>query len=840
MDWDVVTLSRAQFALTIMFHYLFPPLSIGLGVLMVFMEGSYLVTKNPLYERMTHFWSRIFAVNFAMGVTTGLVMEFEFGTNWAAYSRYVGDIFGSALAAEGIFAFFLESGFLAVLVFGWGRVSAKMHFFATLMVSVGSIFSSVWIIIANSWQQTPAGFHIVGEGTQARAEITDFWAMVFNPSSMPRLVHTLLGALILGAFFVMSISAYYVLKDRHLEFAKKSFRIALVAGTIGTVAIPIAGHVQADLVSTTQPAKLAAFEGHYKTSNEGAPMYLFGIPDTKEQRIKGGLAIPGGLSFLLHGNFSTPVKALDSFPEKDRPPVFVPFLTYHLMVSMGMAMLFLCALGCYHLFRTKTLFEKKWLLRLFVGAVFAPFLANQAGWVSAEVGRQPWIVYGLLRTTDAVSKVLHSEQVLGSIVMFILIYSLLFLVWVFVLNTKIQHGPADHDEPKSAGDPPGSSAGQWLDVAVGMADPASPSMTNVREKPKTSEHLASLLTDSFALQVTMDIHIFWFVVLGILLAGYAVLDGFDLGVGILHLTVRTDQERRLFLNAIGPLWDGNEVWLVTFGGALFAAFPKAYATAFSGFYVPFMGLLFALIFRGVSMEFRSKRDSVRWRKAWDVAFFVSSFSATALFGIAVGNAIQGIPIAEDQEFYATLKVLLRPYPLLVGAFSVATCAMHGAIYLVLKTEGGLQQKLIRWVWRTFGAFITLYMLTTIITLVQSPEVTRHFKEWPIAWVVVMLNVLAIANIPRALFHGKPGTAFVSSSATILALTFLFGIALFPNLLVSNIDPKFSLTIYNASSSIKTLNIMKLFAIIGFPLVATYTGIVYWVFRGKVKIGPMSY
>src|SRR5215211_2269870 len=223
---DVAMLARIQFALTIMFHYLFPPLTIGLGIVLVYLEGMFLCTRDPLYESAAKFWTKIFGLNFALGVVTGIVMEFEFGTNWAIYSRYVGDVFGSALAAEGIFAFFLESGFLAVLVFGWDRVSKGMHFFATLMLALGSIFSAVWIVIANSWQHTPAGFEVVN----GRAVITDFWAMLFNPSSMQRLIHVLLGAFIQGSFFVMSISAFYVLKRRHLEFAKRSFTIALFFG----------------------------------------------------------------------------------------------------------------------------------------------------------------------------------------------------------------------------------------------------------------------------------------------------------------------------------------------------------------------------------------------------------------------------------------------------------------------------------------------------------------------------------------------------------------------------------------------------------------------------------
>jgi cytochrome bd ubiquinol oxidase subunit I len=440
MDFDVALLARLQFALTIMFHYLFPPLSIGLGVLLVFMEGMYLKTGNRQYEAMAKFWTRIFAVNFAVGVATGIVMEFEFGTNWATYSRFVGDVFGSALAAEGIFAFFLESGFLAVLVFGWDRVSPRMHFFSTVMVSLGSMFSAIWIVVANSWQQTPAGFRIVGEGLMARAEITDFWAMVFNPSSIHRLGHVLLGAFILGAFFAMSISAYYILRGRHLDFSKKTFTMALAFAAVSSLAIFVSGHFQAKSVARTQPAKLAAFEGHFVTGNEGSPMYLWGIPDEAEQRVKWGLKIPGLLSFMVHDVFNVPVPGLDQFSPRDRPPVAIPFQTYHLMIFLGMALGGLTLYGLF-LLPGGGIFEKRWLLWTFVFAVAGPFIANQAGWVAAEVGRQPWIVYGLLRTSDAVSKAVSAGQIFGSIVMFGVIYLLLFAVWLVVLNDKIQHGP---------------------------------------------------------------------------------------------------------------------------------------------------------------------------------------------------------------------------------------------------------------------------------------------------------------------------------------------------------------------------------------------------------------
>ncbi|HVM61496.1 MAG TPA: cytochrome d ubiquinol oxidase subunit II [Verrucomicrobiae bacterium] len=338
----------------------------------------------------------------------------------------------------------------------------------------------------------------------------------------------------------------------------------------------------------------------------------------------------------------------------------------------------------------------------------------------------------------------------------------------------------------------------------------------------------------------MDLNILWFILLGVLLTGYAILDGFDLGVGILHLSVKSDHERRVLMNSIGPLWDGNEVWLVTFGGALFAAFPIAYATVFSGFYTAFMLLLFALIFRAVSMEFRSKHDSPSWRAFWDVSFCLASGLATLLFGVAVGNAMRGMPIGPDMEYQGGFVDLLHPYALLVGLFAIATFAMHGSIYLYLKTEGDLQKRIHEWMWRTFGVFLVFYLFTTIYTLVDVPLAIANFRGHPWAWGVVVLNVLAIANIPRAIYLRRPGYAFLSSCATIAALTFLFGVALFPDLVHSSLNPDWSLTVYNAASSHKTLRIMATIAALGMPFVLAYTSVVYWVFRGKVQLSTLSY
>jgi cytochrome d ubiquinol oxidase subunit II len=324
------------------------------------------------------------------------------------------------------------------------------------------------------------------------------------------------------------------------------------------------------------------------------------------------------------------------------------------------------------------------------------------------------------------------------------------------------------------------------------------------------------------------------------MAGYAILDGFDLGVGILHLTARNETERRLMINSIGPLWDGNEVWLVTFGGAMFAAFPNAYASIFSGFYVAFMMLLFALIFRAVSIEFRSKRDSQAWKRFWDASFCGASALATFLFGVAVGNALAGIPIDANGDFAGSFFDLLKPYPILFGFLTLSFSTMHGAIYLYLKTEGELQQLAHRWMWRGFGFTLIFYVLATIFTLAFVPDAVHNFHghRWP--WVIVILTVLAFANIPRAIFTGKAGYAFISSSLTILALVFLFSLTLYPNLVVSSISPAYSLNIYNAASSPKTLKIMAIIALIGMPFVLAYTTAIYWAFRGKVRLTDHSY
>ncbi len=443
---DVVLLSRIQFALTIGFHYIYPPLSIGLGLLLVIMEGLYLKTGLPIYHQMTRFWVRIFGLIFAFGVGSGIVMEFQFGTNWAQYSRYVGDIFGSPLAAEGIFAFFLESGFLALLLFGWDRIGKGMHFFATCMVCLGAHFSAIWIIVANSWMQTPAGYHIVETPVGPRAELTSFWEAVLNPSTVDRLWHTVMGCWQAGAFFVISVSAYYLLRRQHLAFARSSMKIGFGLAMVASLAQLVSGHDSAVTVAEHQPAKLAAFEGIYETGKR-ADLTVVGWVDEANQTVH-GIKIPGLLSWLIGQDVETEVRGLNEWPPSDRPPVQITFQLYHLMVAIGMTLILLAWSGGLLAWRG-LLFERRWLLWIFVFSVLLPQVSNQVGWAAAEIGRQPWIVYGLMRTAEGVSDTVSAGNVLFSLILFTLIYIALLVVFLVLLDQKIKHGPQADDMPRT-------------------------------------------------------------------------------------------------------------------------------------------------------------------------------------------------------------------------------------------------------------------------------------------------------------------------------------------------------------------------------------------------------
>ena len=445
MDGDVLILSRIQFAVTAGFHFLFPPLSIGLAWLLVIIEWKGWKSGDAAWISLGKFFGKLFALTFAVGVATGIVLEFQFGTNWAEYSKFVGDIFGAPLAAEGIFAFFMESAFLGLYLFGRQKVSKQVHWFSILMVAVGATISAFWIIVANSWQQTPTGF-IIQNG---RAELVDFWAAVFNDSSLIRYFHTVVGALITGAFFVAGVSSWLILKNKQKELAKKSLAVSVVFGLVASIlAVYPTGHEHTKQVAETQPEKFAAIEGLYESQSR-APLVLFGIVNATPPSLDAEVNIPGLLSWMAFGDIDAHIQGLDAFPEDEIPPLWLTFVSFHNMVILGLFFMASMAFAVFLLWRKK-LYDMKWFLRVLAVAAPLPLAAMQFGWITAEVGRQPWVVYKILRTADAFSMNLTAGEVWFSLILFTIIYLFLGSIYVFVLFRKIKHGPEPVIEGRAA------------------------------------------------------------------------------------------------------------------------------------------------------------------------------------------------------------------------------------------------------------------------------------------------------------------------------------------------------------------------------------------------------
>jgi cytochrome d ubiquinol oxidase subunit I len=432
---DVVWLSRLQFAAATYFHFLFVPLTLGLSILIAIMETRYARRGDPLWQRQARFWGQIFLINFAVGIVTGITLEFQFGTNWSRYSQYVGDIFGSLLAIEATAAFFLESTFIGVWIFGWKKLSAKAHAAVMWIVAVASNLSAVWILTANAWMQHPVGYTI--NQSAGRAELTDFLAVVTQRTALLKIIHTLSGAYVLAAFVVMGISAYHLLRRQHVEFFRPSFRLALGFGLLFSFIELVQGHLHASDVAATQPAKLAAMESHWETSRR-APVYLFSLPDQAAgKNAVAILPIPGVLSLLAFHDPNAEVKGLADFPREDRPPVLITYVAFRLMVALGGYFLAVTALGWWLRNRLET---SAWYLRLMLYSIPLPYLAIALGWTVAEVGRQPWIVYGLMRTRDAASPI-ASGQVLATLVGFIVVYGLLGLLAFALMIRTARLGP---------------------------------------------------------------------------------------------------------------------------------------------------------------------------------------------------------------------------------------------------------------------------------------------------------------------------------------------------------------------------------------------------------------
>jgi cytochrome bd ubiquinol oxidase subunit I len=460
---DAIALARFQFAFTVAYHFFFVPLSIGLGLIMVLFERRYYKSGKPEDKAASELWIKVFTATFAIGVATGVTMEFAFGTNWATYSRFVGDIFGAPLAAEGLFAFFLESTFLGILLFGRGRVSKKFYYVSAWLVWCGSLLSALWIIIANSWMQTPAGYKVVMTVNGPKAVLTSFFAAGFNPSTIPRYAHVINAVLITGGFMAAAIGAYHLLKGRHKEFGRAAVSLGLAIATVFSILILVTGHFQAVTVAEHQPVKMAAMEGLW---NSGPmPLGLAGYVDVANKKTT-ALEIPGGVSFLDSFTFTKVFKGLNDFKAEDLPPLQATYQTYHIMI-MVFGLLVIVSLVFWWMNRTGKLENSPGALKVLMWMWLLPELGIQTGWAAAEIGRQPWIVQDLLRTSDAVSKVVPAYQIALTLTIFALIYLLLFIGWARVVLKILREGPQVSGSLGAASDP----------VPAGTGSAAAPVMS---------------------------------------------------------------------------------------------------------------------------------------------------------------------------------------------------------------------------------------------------------------------------------------------------------------------------------------------------------------------------
>jgi cytochrome d ubiquinol oxidase subunit I len=432
---EAVFLSRVQFALTAGFHFIFPPLTFGLGLIILIYETLYIKTDKEIYKNISQFIIKILALVFAVGVATGIVLEFSFGTNWSTYSRYVGDIFGAPLAAEGVLAFFLESVFIGVLLFARNKISKKAYWASAFLVFFASHLSGLWIIIANSWMQTPAGFAIEGE----RAVLTDFFAAAINHSTAQRYFHTIVAGWISGSLLVAGISSWYLLKRRETEYAKSMLKLSLTVFIISSFLQFATGHMHAVQVAKTQPIKMAAIEGLWETTN-GAGLSLFGFPDESKKTTHVDIRIPKLLSLMLYFNPNAEVKGLNDFPEELHPPVAITAHTYHIMIALA-SVFGLISMMAIILFLRKKIYDSDWFLKILLFAIPLPLISNEMGWMVAEIGRQPWVVYGVLKTSDAASVVVPAWQILATIIMFTILYLILAVFFIKFLVGLIKKGP---------------------------------------------------------------------------------------------------------------------------------------------------------------------------------------------------------------------------------------------------------------------------------------------------------------------------------------------------------------------------------------------------------------
>ena len=571
-----VDLARIQFATTSLYHFLFVPLTLGLGPLVAIMQTLWYRSGDEAWLRLTRFFGTLLLINFAIGVATGLVQEFEFGMNWSVYSKFVGNVFGAPLAIEGLAAFMLESTFLGLWIFGWNRLSPRLHLATLWIAVVGSWLSGYFILVANSWMQHPVGYKIV----DGEAQLTSVWALLSNGFALRAYVHTMLAGLIFGSIVMLGVCCWHFLRGHDVDLFRKAAKLALIVAVPVTLLQLVVGNRFGEAVTSAQGMKIAASEAQWNTCQPcGFSLFQFGGFSKDDETPAFAITVPRLLSYMATGSFDGQVQGLNQLQAQEQskygsgnymPNVRVVYWSMRVMAFTGVLMFMVAALGAW-LYWKKKLERARWFHRIAIVSIAFPYIAASAGWMLTEMGRQPWIVQGLLKTSEANSPSVSTAWIAISLAFFIALYLVLGVV-DFVLMRRY----ARPDRPP---------------------DPR-------RAAPTGGDLL-------------MDLQIVWFVLIAVLWSGYFLLEGFDFGVGmLLPFTPRNESERGAMFESIGPVWDGNEVWLVVAAGATFAAFPAWYATMFSGFYLAFLLILFFLIVRVVSFEWREKGDGEGWRRVW--------------------------------------------------------------------------------------------------------------------------------------------------------------------------------------------------------------------------------
>ena len=435
---DVVDLSRLQFAVTALYHFLFVPLTLGLSWILVIMESVYVMTGREIYRDMTKFWGKLFGINFAMGITTGITMEFQFGTNWSHFSRFAGGVIGQTLAMEGMFAFFLESAFLGLFLYGEKRLSPRAHWFSAVAVFLGSWLSGYFIVATDAFMQYPVGYYVAPDGS---VQLSSFWALVLNPWAGWQYAHTMIGAAITGAFVMAAVGAFYLLENKFIEHGRIFVKTGVIAGCLFSILqLYPTGDAQGKLVTTYQPATLAAMEGLYR-SQPGAPIVIMGQPNEREEKIDNPVEVPKMLSMLTYRRWDAHVRGLDDFPRQDWPDnIPLLYYSYHIMVGLGTAFIAIMVVSAFLLYRGR-LFHVKWMLWILMLSLPFPYIANTAGWMTAELGRQPWLVYGLMRTADGYSKTVSAGNGLFTLLGFMGLYTVLGILFLFLIRRELETGP---------------------------------------------------------------------------------------------------------------------------------------------------------------------------------------------------------------------------------------------------------------------------------------------------------------------------------------------------------------------------------------------------------------